>query len=80
MVLPPGQFTALSNLQRKKAGEVVDWINISDARALTDLGFAERTGGGWVITAAGTAVLLASEAKDAGQAKPDQVVPIIPLK
>jgi len=80
MVLPPGQFTALSNLQRKKAGEVVDWINISDARALTDLGFAERTGGGWVITAAGTAVLLASEAKDAGQTKPDQVVPIIPLK
>ena len=80
MPLTPGQFTALSNLQRKKAGEVVDWINISDARALTDLGFAERTGGGWVITAAGTAVLLASEAKDAGQAKPDQVVPIIPLK
>ena len=61
MTLTPGQFTALSNLQRKKAGETVDWINISDARALTDLGFAERTGGGWVITAAGTAVLLAHE-------------------
>lgn len=80
MVLTPGQFTALSNLQRKKAGEIVDWINISDARALTDLGFAERTGGGWVITPAGTAVLLASEAKDAGQPKQDQVVTPIPLK
>ena len=61
MTLTPGQFTALSNLQRKKAGEVVDWINISDARALTDLGFAERTGGGWVITPAGTTVLLVNE-------------------
>ena len=61
MTLTPGQFTALSNLQRKKAGEVVDWINIGDARALTDLGFAERTGGGWIITPAGTTVLLVHE-------------------
>lgn len=61
MTLTPGQFTALSNLQRKKAGESVDWINISDARALTDLGYAERTGGGWVITPAGTTVLLVHE-------------------
>lgn len=66
MTLTPGQLTALSNLQRKKAGEAVDWINIGDARALTDLGLAERTGGGWVITVAGTTVLLADEAKDAG--------------
>ena len=80
MPLTPGQFTALSNLQRKKAGEAVDWINISDARALTDLGFAERTGGGWVITPAGTAVLLASEAKGAGQPKLDDVSAPIPLK
>ncbi len=80
MTLTPGQFTALSNLQRKKAGEIVDWINISDARALTDLGFAERTGGGWAITPAGTSVLLASEAEGAGQPKPDQVVTSIPLK
>lgn len=80
MALSPGQFTALSNLQRKKAGQAVDWINISDARALTDLGFAERTGGGWVITAAGTTVLLAGEAEGAGQSKPDQVSQPIPLK
>ncbi|CAN5388590.1 hypothetical protein BH10PSE3_BH10PSE3_06450 [soil metagenome] len=57
MTLTPGQFTALTNLARKKEGKDVDWINISDARALTELGFAERTGGGWVITPAGTAAL-----------------------
>lgn len=58
MALSPGQFTALKNLSRKKAGENVDWINIADARALTDLGFAERTGGGWTITQAGATALL----------------------
>lgn len=57
MALSPGQFIALGNLSRKKAGEQVDWINIADARALTDLGFAERTGGGWTITPAGVAAL-----------------------
>jgi hypothetical protein len=63
MTLTPGQFTALKNLQNKKAGQAVDWINISDARALTDLGLAERTGAGWVITSAGAAALSASEGK-----------------
>lgn len=48
---------ALKNLARKKAGEAVDWINIADARVLTDLGLAERTGGGWVITSDGIAAL-----------------------
>ena len=61
MSLPAGQLVALKNLSRKKAGEQVDWINIADARALTELGFAERTGGGWVITPAGSAALAASE-------------------
>lgn len=61
MPLTPGQFTALNNLSRKKAGQTVDWINISDARALTELGLAERTGGGWVITLAGAAALQADE-------------------
>jgi hypothetical protein len=53
MVLSEGQRTALNNLARKQAGEEVDWISISDARALTDLGLAERTREGWIITAAG---------------------------
>lgn len=60
MTLTPGQLEALKNLARKKAGEAVDWINISDARALTDMGLAERTGGGWIITNAGAAALAAS--------------------
>ena len=57
MALSAGQLVALRNLSRKKAGEQVDWINIADARALTDLGLAERTGGGWTITQAGVAEL-----------------------
>jgi hypothetical protein len=57
MMLSPSQLVALKNLARKKAGDAVDWINIADARALTDLGLAERTGGGWVITPAGVAAL-----------------------
>lgn len=60
MTLSSGQFVALKNLSRKKAGEQVDWINIADARALTDLGFAERTGGGWTITPAGVAALVSA--------------------
>jgi len=51
--LSEGQLTALDNLARKQAGEDVNWISISDARALTDLGLAERTREGWIITAAG---------------------------
>ncbi len=53
MSLTEGQRTALHNLARKQAGEEVDWISISHARALTDLGLAERTREGWIITAAG---------------------------
>lgn len=60
MTLTPGQLTALKNLARKKGGEDVDWINISDARALTELGLAERARAGWVITEAGLAALAAS--------------------
>lgn len=64
MTLSPGQLVALKNLARKKAGEAVDWINIADARILTDLGLAERNGGGWVITADGVAALAEREGKD----------------
>jgi len=57
MTLSAGQAAALENLRRKQSGETVDWINIADARALTELGMAERTREGWVITAAGIALL-----------------------
>ena len=57
VTLSEGQLTALRNLSLKKAGGDVDWISISDARALTELGFAERNREGWKITAAGHAAL-----------------------
>lgn len=55
--LPEEQLLALRNLARKQAGEEVDWINISAARALTALGLAERNSAGWTITAAGEQAL-----------------------
>lgn len=64
MTLSPGQLVALKNLARKKAGDAVDWINIADARGLTDLGLAERTGGGWVITKDGLVALAIHESSD----------------
>lgn len=57
MALAEGQRTALRNLARKQAGEDVDWINIADARALTDLGYAQRDRVGWKITPEGVAAL-----------------------
>jgi hypothetical protein len=57
MSLSAGQWLALKNLARKEAGEDVDWINISDARALTELGLAERNREGWKITPQGASVL-----------------------
>jgi hypothetical protein len=63
VTLSPSQLVALKNLARKKAGDAVDWINIADARALTDLGLAERTGGGWVITIEGLTALTAHDGK-----------------
>ena len=66
MSLSPGQLTALQNLSRKSAGEDVPWINIADARSLTDLGLAHRSQEGWSITTAGVHLLstaLASRGK-----------------
>jgi hypothetical protein len=56
-ILTPGQRTALENLSSKKAGGDVDWITIADARALTEIGLAERNRSGWQITALGEALL-----------------------
>lgn len=62
-VLNAGQHMALRNLAMKKAGKDVDWITISDARALTDLGLAERNRSGWRITPKGEAVLGEADAE-----------------
>ena len=51
------QLTALRNLDRKRAGESVDFINIADARALTEAGFALRQASGWRISDRGVALL-----------------------
>ena len=65
--LSDGQLDALRNLSAKKEGAVVGWISIAAARALTDLGFANRTQSGWRITASGAAALnLARPRGDAG--------------
>jgi hypothetical protein len=57
MDLTDGQLTALRNLSRKRDGEPVAFINISDARQLTELGLAERSREGWDITESGVSFL-----------------------
>ncbi|MDR3510404.1 MAG: hypothetical protein P4L73_02125 [Caulobacteraceae bacterium] len=69
--LSAGQLSALRNLSDKKAGRDVDWITISDARALTDLGFAQRNQAGWQITAQGEAALLAADGSRPPSGGPD---------
>ena len=55
--LTEGQLHALRNLARKRDGYEVPFVNIGDARALTELGLAERSREGWDITPEGTAAL-----------------------
>ena len=64
--LTPSQLMALRNLAAKQAGQEVDWIRIADARALTDLGLAERDACGWNISPAGTAALAGADRPEPG--------------
>ena len=57
ITLTDEQLAALRNLDRKRNGEDVDFINIADARALTDAGFAVRQASGWRINDRGVALL-----------------------
>jgi len=59
MTISETELAALHNLANKQAGKDVDWINIADARALTELGLARRNREGWEITAEGLALLKA---------------------
>ena len=70
MTLSGDRLEALRNLSQKKAGQPVGWIDIAEARALTELGLAERTGSGWRITAEGEAAL----ARTTPPARPDNVI------
>jgi hypothetical protein len=74
--LSQGQLEALRNLERKHAGVEVDWIRISDALSLTELGLASRNREGWVITAAGLQALDALTPDGPPRADPDAPVPI----
>ena len=69
MALSDGQLSALRDLQTKKGGTEVDWINIADARVLTELGLAERNREGWIITVAGEAALRVYDAADTWPSK-----------
>eukprot|EP01037_Dinobryon_pediforme_P015026 gene15026-15165_t len=55
IALNPTQALALGNLARKHDGFDVGYIRIAEARALTDMGFAQRQPSGWRITEAGLA-------------------------
>lgn len=72
MILTDAQFEALRNLAHKKAGDEVGWIGIAEARALTELGLAERNRSGWQITDAGASLLAHSEQR---AEPPSSVVP-----
>jgi hypothetical protein len=74
--LSQGQLEALRNLERKHAGVEVDWIRISDALSLTELGLASRNREGWVITPAGLQALDALAPDGPPRADPDAPVPI----
>jgi len=57
ITLTDEQLAALRNLDRKRNGEDVAFINIADARALTEAGFAVRQASGWQINDRGMALL-----------------------
>jgi hypothetical protein len=61
MSITDQELKALRNLSKKQSGEDVDFINIADARALTELGLATRNQQGWAITEAGAAILTGTD-------------------
>ena len=80
MTLSDAQIEALRNLARKKAGVVVGWIAIAEARVLTDLGFASRNRSGWEITDAGASALAHRELRAAPQSDVVQLRPLEPRR
>jgi hypothetical protein len=55
--LSGGELSALRALNAKTSGSQIPFVNIRDARALTELGLAVRSREGWDITAEGSARL-----------------------
>ncbi|WP_395671224.1 hypothetical protein [Phenylobacterium sp.] len=56
-MLTASETAALRNLAEKKAGTLTAFVNIADARRLTELGLAQRSQQGWDITPEGAAYL-----------------------
>lgn len=51
--LSDAELRALRNLAEKSMGTLTAFLNIADARRLTELGLATRSRQGWDITPAG---------------------------
>jgi hypothetical protein len=68
ITLTKAELAALRNLAEKSTGALTGFLNIADARRLTELGFASRSRQGWDITAEGSAYLaeLARPANEVG--------------
>jgi hypothetical protein len=71
-------MAALNNLERKHAGQDVDFINIAHAQSLTDLGLAIRTREGWEITDSGLHALKAPDITDRSNDRDNDVIPLHP--
>jgi hypothetical protein len=80
MTISDTQLRALHNLADKQAGGEVDWISIADARALTELGLAERTPSGWVITSEGLSLIHDQPARAGLKLVPEPSRPFPDLK
>ena len=63
--LTRGQLETLRDLARKKAGESVRFVNIANARTLTELGLAQRSREGWDITPAGSELVMGDSGGEA---------------
>lgn len=55
--LTEAELRALRNLAEKRTGTLTPFLNIADARRLTELGLASRSRQGWDITPEGSALL-----------------------
>lgn len=62
-MLTAAEMTALRNLAEKRIGSLTSFVNIADARRLTELGLAQRSRQGWDITAEGVAHLASLDAE-----------------
>ena len=56
-MLTAAETAALRNLADKRTGSLTAFVNIADARRLTELGLAQRSRQGWDITPEGAAYL-----------------------